>query len=171
MNKHVVICLGCWLVGLSQLATAAPKKEDVPDLIKALKTSKDPKVRAQAANDLAYLAQVRVTFVKPAVPTLIESLKTDSDAGVRKAVIDTLALVNADPKEVIPLFLDILKNDKEPNQVLQATASTLQVFGAAGKEALPHLQAIQKRENAKDEKQRDRNLLQSVNECIQILSK
>ena len=35
-----------------QLGTAAPKKEDAPDLIKALKSNKDAKVRAQVANDL-----------------------------------------------------------------------------------------------------------------------
>ena len=50
------------------LGTAAPKKEDVPDLIKALKSNKDAKVRAQAANDLGYIAQVRVAYVKSAIP-------------------------------------------------------------------------------------------------------
>jgi len=170
MKKLVVECLGCLLLSGTNLG-AAPKKEDVPDLIKALKTSKDAKVRAQAADDLGYIAQIRVAFAKPAIPALVEALKSDPDAGVRKAAADTLSLVNPDPKDVMALFLDILKNDKEPNIVLQAVAACLQIYpGETIKDALPHLLEIQKRESAKDEKVRDQNLLQTVAQCIRIIT-
>ena len=70
MKKLVVLCLGCLLLGLNQYGTAAPKKEDLPDLIKALKEHKDAKVRVQAAEDIGHLAQIRVTYAKPILDEL-----------------------------------------------------------------------------------------------------
>src|SRR4051812_35827161 len=96
MKKLVVFCLGCLLLGLDNYGTAAPKKEDLPDLIKTLKEHKDAKVRVQAAEEIGHLAQIRVTYAKPAIPVLIEAVKSDRDANVRRAVADTLALVNID---------------------------------------------------------------------------
>jgi HEAT repeat protein len=168
MKKLVAFCLGCLLLGTGVNGQAAPKKEDLPDLLKALKGHKDAKVRVSAAEDIGHLAQIRVTYAKPAIPVLVDVVKTDKDANVRRAVAVTLGYVNADPKEVMPAFLQILKNDKEANMVLQAVAGTMQEFpGESMKDALPALQAIQKRENDKDEKQRDRNLLQTVGQTIQ----
>ena len=112
-----------------------------------------------------------MAYVKSAIPAPIQAMKSDPDAGILdKAVADTLTLVNVEPKEVMPIFLDVLKDPNQPNLVLQAVAATMQGFGAAGKDALPQFQEIQKRETAKDEKQRDQKLLQTVNECIRIIT-
>ena len=80
----LVLSLGCLLVVTAGRSCADGKKDDVPSLIKDLK-SKSPKVRISAAEDLGHIGAIRAADAKDAIPVLYEILKKDKDATVRKA--------------------------------------------------------------------------------------
>ncbi|MBL8797828.1 MAG: hypothetical protein JNM56_28280, partial [Planctomycetia bacterium] len=89
---------------------------------------------------------------------------------VRAAAGTTLLAFAADPKEVVPVVTEIVKNDKEPGTVLAVAARLAAAHQA--KDLIPDLQALKKREEAKDDpKLRDQRLLQAVNQALQILAK
>lgn len=139
-----IVSLGClMLLGIcaSPRALAEPKKEDVPALIKELK-SKSAKARVGAAEDLGHLGAVRANDVKDAVPALLEVLKKDRDPDVRRAAAVALGKVDPDPKLAVPVLTEALK-DKKP-AVRIAVAGALGQLGAEASEAVPALSEMQK---------------------------
>src|SRR5262245_59610699 len=101
--KRLVIGFLCAFLALSGgiQAQTAKQKEEVEAYIKALKSAKDPKARAGAANALSDLALVKTSLARPAEVTLIASLKDDSGE-VRAAVVRALSLLEPYKKDRIP---------------------------------------------------------------------
>lgn len=152
-------------------AQAAKKKEQLDKLIATLKSDKDAKKRLEAAQELQRIGQVRAKDGRPATEVLVEAFQKDADGNVRVAAGNALRAIEPDSKLVLPAVLEILKNDKEGGGVLAVAALLAADFGKEAKEAAPLLAEIKKREEAKDEKTRDGNLLNAVNTALQYVGK
>jgi len=156
------------VLAVGPLALSAPKKSEVPPLVKKLKNDKDPKVRAEAAKELGHIGSVKAAFTKDAIPDLVEALK-DKDANVRREVALTLGEIKADAKLVVVPLADVLK---DPDfGVRSAAAESLSYFGANAKEALPKLQELQAElgKLSKEDQQKNGQLIQFVNQAIQAI--
>ncbi|MBY0526005.1 MAG: hypothetical protein K2R98_21605 [Gemmataceae bacterium] len=171
MNRWLILVLALGFLGLSSGEAAAQKKKKEVDAAIAALADKDPKKRAEAAQQLQRIGEVRASDARPATEALVKALKSDADGNVRVAAGNALRVVEADPKLVLPTVFEVLKDLNQPNGVLAVTALLAAEFGGMAKEAVESLKAIQARENAKDEKQRDGNLLQAVNTALQYVTK
>ncbi|HLN32681.1 MAG TPA: HEAT repeat domain-containing protein [Gemmataceae bacterium] len=140
----LVLSLGCLLVVTAGRSCADGKKDDVPSLIKDLK-SKSPKVRISAAEDLGHIGAIRAADAKDAIPVLYEILKKDKDATVRKAAAAALGQMDPDPQEAVPNFIEALKDKAAPVRI--AAAGALAILGEEAKDAIP---ALQEAQNDKD---------------------
>jgi HEAT repeat protein len=121
-------------------------KTYLPLLQDALKKDRDPGVLVAAVTAAGRLG----TSAKPAVPLLREvqqlslAVQPAGDAsGVRKAVLDALGKIDPDPKVLVPVLIDVLLKDRDPELRLTAMA-TLARIGPPAKAALPVLTEIQK---------------------------
>lgn len=152
-------------------AQTKKKKEQVDKLIATLKTDKDAKKRLEAAQELQRIGEVRAKDAQPAADVLVEAFLKDGDGNVRVAAGTALRVIEPDAKQVLPAVLQVLKNDKEGNGVLAVAALLAATLGKEAKEAAPLIAEIKKREEAKDEKSRDGNLLNAVNTALQYLGK
>jgi hypothetical protein len=175
MKRLVILVLAlAWVAGSTSEAPAQKKaKEKEAEMhAKTLKEAKDAKKRQAAADGLYAIAEVKASYVRPHTTVLVDAYKGDSDAGVRVTCANTLMVCEPDPKTVVPVALDIIKNLKEPNTVLAATARLLAAFPKDSQDGIPALQELKKREEAKeDPKLRDQQLLQAVNAALQRLAK
>jgi hypothetical protein len=152
-------------------AQSKKKKEQVDKLISILKTDKDAKKRLEAAQELQRIGEVRAKDAQPAAEALVEAFRKDGDGNVRVAAGTALRTLEPDPKLVLPAVLDVLKNDKEGNGVLASAALLAATLGKEAKEAAPLMAEIKKREEGKDEKTRDGNLLNALNIGLQSVGK
>jgi hypothetical protein len=152
-------------------AQSKKKKEEVDKLVATLKNDKDAKKRQEAAQGLQRIAEVRAKDAQPAAAALAEAFAKDADGNVRVAAGNALRATEPDAKLVVPIVLEILKNDKEGGGVLAIAALLAADMGKEAKEAAPLLQEIKKREEAKDQKARDGNLLNAVNTALQYVNK
>src|SRR5438309_1768980 len=84
MNPRTVLGLGALLFGLVSFASAGTKQEEADMYTKILKSSKDPKAVAQAAEEIGKLALVKKSFAAEATPYLFDLLK-DKSPKVRAA--------------------------------------------------------------------------------------
>jgi len=172
MKRFLVLLLAVGYLGLSNGPVAAQKKKkEVDAAVKTMTTDKDPKKRAEAAQELQKIGEVRASDARPATEWLVKVLKEDTDSNVRVAAGNALRVVEPDPALVLPTVLALLKDDKQPNGVLAVSALLAADFGAKAKEAAPSLVDIIKREQAKDEKQRDGNLINAANTALQSVNK
>jgi hypothetical protein len=175
MNRLVIFILALAFVALTGSDAPAQKKAKEKEAemhAKALKSEKDAKKRQSAAQGLYDIAEIKASYVRPHTAALVEAYKSDSDAGVRVTCANALIICEPDPKDVVKTALEIIKNQKEPNSVLAATARILAAFPKESQDGIPALQDLKKREEAKeDPKTRDQQLLQAVNGALQRLSK
>src|SRR5687768_9217895 len=105
MKTLTALTLGA-LLGLAPAAHAASKEEEAANYTKILKTSKDAKEKARAAEEIGRLGQIKKSFATEAVPYLIDALK-DKDAKLRAAAAVAVGKVDADPEKVVPALTDL----------------------------------------------------------------
>jgi HEAT repeat protein len=161
--KRLIIALTCLVLVIGGAAGQTAK--DVEEQIKILKTSKDAKQRVDACNELGELAQVKLSLVRPAVPHLLTALK-DAEVEVRKAAISTLGFIEPYPREWVPNLLPLLA-DGEAREVRLGAVGILGAVETGAKEAIPLLEAIQKKENDKAEDQRDNDLINAAGQALE----
>lgn len=160
MKTLSLLALG-GLLALAVVAAASDvKKEDVPKLLKELKSGV-PKTRATAAEDLGHLGAIRAEDTKPAVPLLLEMARKDSDAKVREAAAKALGRMGADPKEAVPVLTEALKKDKVM-AVRVAAARALGQLGPDAKDAVPTLREVQQAA----QKDKDKRLAQAAGDAL-----
>lgn len=168
----LTIAVLAWLSGSDAPAQSKKIKDQVDKLVGALKSEKDPMKRVQAAQELQRIAEVRAKDGKPATEALVNAFRKDADGNVRVAAGSALRYLEADPTLVLPAVLDTLKNyNNEGNGVLAIAAFLAAEFGKEAKDAGPFLAEIKKREEAKEEKARDGNLINAVNTALQYVNK
>ncbi|QEL19029.1 HEAT repeat domain-containing protein [Limnoglobus roseus] len=136
----------CGLIATESFVSAN-KAEDAKKYTEQLKTSKDPKKRAEALEELGKLGQIMKSLVEPALPEIAKSLD-DKNADVRKAGALAYGRVDPDPKDAVPALVNLLKNDKE-EAVKIAAAQGLAAMGDKAKEAVSSLREVQKSEDKK----------------------
>jgi HEAT repeat protein len=169
MRELLLACLCGTLFALPNRGLAGPLEKRVEAAIKALKTQAEAQKRAEAAMELADLGSIKTSLTRPAVPALVEAFRADSDPGVRVAAAGALAVIEPDPKEVLPVSMAVLKNGEEDKAIRTAAVGILAGLGKGARPALPLLKEIQKAENDKPENERIQELLNAVNEAIGLI--
>ena len=162
MKRLIVVLTGLLLL-IGSGASGQTKQKEAEGHLKTLQTSKDAKARAEAANQLAELGQVKITLIRPAEPALVDALK-DENGEVRQAALRALGVLEPYKKERIPVLLPLLKDGENRNTRLAAVIMLGQTEGGA-KEAIPLLEEIQKKEAEKADK-RDGEMVNRVNEAL-----
>jgi HEAT repeat protein len=141
------------IAGVMVLASASadtPKKEDVPKLIAALKTSANAKVRAQAADDLGKVGAIRASYAADAIDPLINALAKDKDADVRKSCAAALGDIGSEAEKVVKALTEALADSSANVKI--AAAAALGQFGSEAKSALSLLQELAKAKGKDDKK-------------------
>lgn len=130
---------------------AGPKDADAKKYTEQLRTSKDPKLRAEAIEELGKLAQINKKLGEAAVGDIKKSLG-DNDVIVRKAAALAYGRCDPDDSDAVASLVALLKNDKDESVKTNA-ALGLAAMGEKAKAALPALrEAIKGTENKKSER-------------------
>ena len=149
------------LAGWDEIAIAG-KKEDAEKYTNDLKTGKDAKVKVNALGELAKLGQIMKPFIKDAEPYMMKALE-DKDATIRAAAAKAVGMIDPEPKDVVPLFLKMMKEDKDES-VKEAAILGLGYMGPNAKDATPDLRKVVKDEDKKSKLNRAAvNSLRSIN--------
>jgi hypothetical protein len=155
------------------LCLAGPLRADDEDKevlqhIKTLKTSKDKAKRLGAVSDLALIASIDAGKIVPAVPILTEIFKSDADTQLRTAAALVLEDTGAEAKVALPVCLAILRDAKQPADVVVAAVKLVGSIGASGvketKDVLPIFTKMQEAENNKEKK--NETLLEALGTAI-----
>lgn len=134
---------------LDALAFIEPNpKGYLPLLIETLKKDKDP---AEVVAVIAALGRGGEA-AKEAIPLVLEAQKAAVTAapkdgsdpgGFRRTILESVAKLGVDPKELVPLLVDTLKKDRD-NGVRGAALDALTQLGDQAKDAIPTVVQIQK---------------------------
>lgn len=164
MKKLIALLASCLLLAGVTQAQVTRTQMDVEKAIKIVKGDKDVKNRVDALGRLAEAALVRTALVKPAIPVLVEAM-ADPSVEVRRAAANVLGLANQEHKTVAPVLIKAL-DKKEDRNVRLAAVVALNTFGPHAADAVLVLAEIQKELNGMDQKERDNQLLQAVNQAL-----
>jgi HEAT repeat protein len=142
-------------------------KTYLPLLIDTVKRDRDPLVLSAASAALAQLGPQ----AKSALPALTEAHKatlsaqkdTKDPMGARAALVNALVKIDPEPKKMVPVYIDVLKRDRNLNNRLQ-TVIALGQIGPPAKPAIPALLAVQK--EAKQLKDKDMGLAKETEETL-----
>ncbi|HYV36326.1 MAG TPA: HEAT repeat domain-containing protein [Gemmataceae bacterium] len=140
MRPFIIVATLVGIVAIGAVEGGPPRKEDIPKLINALKTSPTGKARAQAAEDIGARGAIRASDIENAIDPLLSALKADKDADVRKACAKALGGTASYADKCVPALTDALKDNAQPVQI--AAAKALGQYGSDAKSALPALQDI-----------------------------
>ncbi len=137
-----LLAFGLLALIASDSLIAASKAQEAKKYTDQLKTSKDPKKRAEAIEELGKLGQIMKSLAEPALPDIKKALE-DKDTGVRKAAATAYGKLDPDPKEAVPVLVKMLKEDKDEG-VKIAAVQGLAAMGDKAREAMPTLRQVQK---------------------------
>jgi len=131
-----LLALGIVLAG----GVGTPKKEEVPKYLKMLAATSG-KDRALAATMLGKRGALNVADVKDAIEPLKTMVQKDADPGARKAAAGALGQIGPEPKETVPILIEVVKTDKVLDVKLAAVEALTQ-FGPNAKMALPAIREL-----------------------------
>ena len=139
--------IGLLAIGLLGFATinelaAASKEKEAQRHIQTLRTSQDPKAVVSALEELGKLGQIIKSLAAPAIPEIMIALK-HSDPKIRAAAAVAIGKVDADPKEVLPVLIKMLKDDPAEEVKIAATRG-LAAMGDMAKPATKELRELSK---------------------------
>lgn len=130
---------------------AGSKDAEAKKYTEQLKTSKDPKTRAQAIEEIGKLAQIHKKLGEAAISDIKNALK-DKETNVRKAAALAYGRCDPDDSDAVAALVDLLKNDKDDGVKTNA-ALGLAAMGEKAKAALPTLrEAIKGTENKRSQR-------------------
>lgn len=138
----VFLAAGLFALAASPGVVAGPKDVEAKKYTEQLQTSKDPKIRATAIEEIGKLAQINTKLGEAAVGDIKKALK-DKDVGVRKAAALAYGQCDPDETDAVSSLIDVLKNDKDENVKLNA-ALGLVAMGSKAKVAIPVIQEARK---------------------------
>jgi HEAT repeat protein len=151
-------------------ATEGIRDQLVAGQINTLATDKDAKKRLAAAVELTKAAQAKVERVKPYVENLLGALK-DDNAAVRGAVVGVLSVSGAEPGDLVPALIMVLRNVREERGVRLSVIGLLGALGPAAGDAVPFLEVIHGNEGKKAEDKRDKELFEKVAQALEAIKK
>lgn len=137
-----MLAAGLFALSAAPDLAAASKEKDAQRYIQILRTSTDPAAVVKALDELGKLGQIYKPLVTPAIPGIMAKLK-DSDAKVRAAAAESLGMIDADPKEVVPALVKLLNSDSD-EKVKIAAARGLGSMGDKAKPAVKELRELSK---------------------------
>lgn len=137
----VALVNGVLLLCLSDGLYASDKEEEAKKLTEELRTSKDPKARANALLELAKLAKLMRSLGTPALPEVYKALD-DKDPAVRAAAAYCLGECDDVPEKSIPALTKLLNNTKEDEGVRIGAARGLAAMGPNAKPANKDLKEV-----------------------------
>jgi len=137
----VALFNGLLLLCLSEDLAASDKEEEAKKYTQELRTSKDPKAKVAALNELAKLAKLMKSLGEPALPEIYKCLE-DKDAGVRAAAAYCLGECDDLPEKAVPALTKLLNNPKEEDAVRIGAAKGLGAMGPHAKDAVKDLRAV-----------------------------
>jgi HEAT repeat protein len=153
---RITLCpLLIWALILTVPALGAETKNSkkVQALLKDLQSS-SPKRRLYAVEEIGHIAELRLKDAQPAIPNVLKALK-DANPGVRRAAMLALVKMEADPKETVPAYIEIIQKDTNQT-VRQAAVTALGQIGPPARAAAPILKdlqlKVQKEQPPKDKK-------------------
>jgi hypothetical protein len=136
MNKSLVLCLACSLGGLIPPEAAAQKKEDIPIIVKKLKSPFASEV-VSAARDLEKLGP----DARSAVPDLAEALRKARFVEETQAIAKALGRMGPAARDAVPALAEMLKKVPFIGQ-RQAIMDALEQIGPAAQAAIPALNEL-----------------------------
>ena len=139
-----LICGFAVLLGGDVLAYA-DKKADAEKYTNDLLTSKDAKVRVTAVEELAKIGQIQKPLIKDAEPEMVKAM-TDKELTVRLAALKCVGMIDPDVKEVMPIYVKALNEEKDAS-IRLAAISGLAQMGPNAKDAAKDLRKIVKDED------------------------
>ena len=138
MARYLFVALVA-VVGVSLVeGGGTPRREEMPKYLKMLQSSKTGKDRALAAEMIGKRGMVNANDVEDAIEPLKTTLQKDIEAKVRAAAARALGNIKPPATDMVPLFIDRVKNDKA-NEVKLASTVALGQYGPEAKTALPAL--------------------------------
>jgi len=164
VSAALLLSLGLTVLTVNANVFAGPSPKDAEKYTNQLKTSKDPKQKVDALNELGKLGQIQKALVTPALESIMKALE-DKEATVRAAAAKCLGMIDPDPKEAVPALLKLVKDDKEES-VRIAAMQGLGSMGPNAKEASKSLKDIAKQEKADKKSKLGKaagNALKSIN--------
>jgi HEAT repeat protein len=164
MHKLLPFAVVGLVLGAAPVA-AASKEEEAKKYLTELQTSKDPKVKAAAAEELGKLGQIKASYARPAIPYLIEALKDKNDA-LRAKAAKALGQVDPEPGDAVKPLVDLVRNDGNV-QVRTAAVLGLASMGSNAKEAVPALREVAAM--GKDKKGPERELSRQAQLAVQTI--
>ena len=143
LSKSVAVAgllLGLFLLAGWEGFALAGKKEDLAKHLAELKSGKDPKAQVYALEELAKAGQIQKSAIKDAIPEMMKALES-KDATVRAAAAKSVGMIDPDPKEVLPIFIKMMTDDKDEGVKLGAIAGLAQM-GPNAKDAVKDLRKV-----------------------------
>lgn len=153
---------------LEALGQIEEPKSYTPLLIDTLKKEKDPGVLVTATSALVQLTPPP----KSALPALTEAHKaalaaqkdTTDPQRLRATLLNAIAKLDPDPKKLVPVYIDVLKRERNVPIKLQ-TVTALGQIGPPAKGAIPALLEVQR--TAKLLKDKDMGLAKEAESALQ----
>ncbi len=142
--RPVIATLTCvtLLASLSLIeAGGLIRKEDIPKYMKQLK-SNNAKDRATAAQMIGKRGERNANDVVDAVQPLLTLMRKDPDMTVRRQAVLAIGNIHPEPKETVPLLMEVVKDDKAMDVKL-AGAVALGQYGSDAREAVSTLRELQ----------------------------
>lgn len=143
LSKAVAVgglVLGLFLLAGPEGFALAGKKEDAAKHLSDLKAGKDAKSQVYALEELAKIGQIQKSAIKDAVPEMMKALES-KDATVRAAAAKSVGMIDPDPKEVIPILVKMMTEDKDEAVKMGAIAGLGQM-GENAKDAVKDLRKV-----------------------------
>ncbi|OWK39682.1 HEAT repeat domain-containing protein [Fimbriiglobus ruber] len=142
------LAFGLLLLAWTGAATADIKPKDIIKNTNTLKTSKDPKAKVAALEDLGKAGQIQQGLITDAIPDMMKALE-DKDPTVRAAAAKAVGMIDLEPSQVIPPLVKMMKEDKV-EAVKIAAIQGLAAMGPNAKEAVKDMREVAKDKDKKD---------------------
>lgn len=122
----------------------------LPELLQVVQNDSEPSIRSNAIEaigkigDLAkpFSSEVKVEVGKKAVPLLIKVIANDPEDDVRRSAIRTLPKLQADPDQVVPVYVQTALRDNEDVLVRMSALQALNDLGSVAKDAVPDIRKL-----------------------------
>jgi HEAT repeat protein len=142
MGVFAVLAAGLFALSAAPDLAAANKEKDAQRYLQILRTSRDVDAVVKALDEIGKLGQIYKPLATPAIPDIMTALK-NPEAKIRAAAAETLGMIDADPKEVVPALLKLLNSDSDEKVKIAATKG-LGAMGDKAKTASKDLRELSK---------------------------
>lgn len=124
---------------LGKLEDEEEVEDVIPEMIKALETDENSKVRAEIASSLSKMGEM----AENAIPSLADAMVNDKNKDVREWATIAIGEMGAKAKKAIPQLIKVMEEDESP-KVRKKAIFALGKMGEEAKKAVPALEKFMK---------------------------